>query len=91
MTQAYSDRLLKLRADTIARTETAHAVEAAKTEAFQQYVDKSGVPEQYIIRRWDHPGGRNCAGLALRDERHGGPGTDDAIHYATGRCVDVSA
>ncbi len=59
MTQAYSDRLLKLRADTIARTETAHAVEAAKTEAFQQYVDKSGVPEQYIIRRWDHPGGRN--------------------------------
>lgn len=57
ITGRYSDRLLKLRGDTIARTETAKAVEAARQEAFAQWKDKSGVSDEFIIRRWDHAGG----------------------------------
>lgn len=57
ITGRYSDRLLKLRADTVARTETAQAVEAARQEAFSQWQDKTGVPDEFIIRRWDHAGG----------------------------------
>lgn len=59
ITQRYSDRLLQTRAEAIARTETAQAVEASKVEAFAQYVDKAGVPPEAIIRRWMHPGGKN--------------------------------
>lgn len=57
ITGRYSDRLLKLRGDTIARTETAQAVEAARQEAFEQWRDKTGISDQFIIRRWDHAGG----------------------------------
>ena len=56
ITGRYADRLLKLRGDTIARTETAQAVEAARQEAFAQWKDKSGVRDEFIIRRWDHTG-----------------------------------
>src|SRR5690606_10682819 len=59
ITQRYSDRLLQTRAEAIARTETAQAVEASKTEAFAQYADKAGVPPEAISRRWVHPGGKN--------------------------------
>lgn len=57
ITGRYSDRLLKLRGDTIARTETAQAVEAARQEAFEQWKDKTGISDQFITRRWDHAGG----------------------------------
>lgn len=57
ITGRYADRLLKLRGDTIARTETAQAVEAARQEAFEQWKDKSGIGDQFITRRWDHAGG----------------------------------
>lgn len=57
ITGRYADRLLKLRGDTIARTETAQAVEAARQEAFEQWKDKTGISDQFITRRWDHVGG----------------------------------
>lgn len=57
ITGRYADRLLKLRGDTIARTETAQAVEAARQEAFEQWKDKTGISDQFITRRWDHAGG----------------------------------
>lgn len=57
--ERYSDRLLKSRADAIARTETAQSVEASRSEAFAQYQEKTGVPDEAIVRRWDHPGGKN--------------------------------
>lgn len=57
--ERYSDRLLKSRADAIARTETAQSVEASRAEAFAQYQEKTGVPDEAIVRRWDHPGGKN--------------------------------
>lgn len=57
--ERYSDRLLKARADTIARTETAQSVEASRQEAFAQWQEKTGAPNEAIVRRWDHPGGKN--------------------------------
>lgn len=57
--QRYSDRLLQTRAEAIARTETAQAVEASRQEAFNQWMDKTGAPPEAIIRRWDHAGGKN--------------------------------
>lgn len=57
ITGRYADRLLKLRGDTIARTETAQAVESARQEAFAQWQDKTGISDQLITRRWDHAGG----------------------------------
>jgi hypothetical protein len=48
----YSDRLLALRGETIARTETAMAVEDARQEAWRQYAEGNGIDPQYIIKRW---------------------------------------
>lgn len=56
--ERYSDRLLKSRADAIARTETAEAVESSRAEAFAQWQEKTGVPDEAIIRRWHQIGGR---------------------------------
>ena len=56
MTGRYSDRLLKLRGDTIARTETGAAVESGRMDAFKQGVDATGHNEDSVIREWDHSG-----------------------------------
>ena len=56
LTGRYSDRLLKLRGDTIARTETARAVEAGRMDAFRQGMDKSDIPPQAVYRQWLHGG-----------------------------------
>ena len=48
----YKDRLLALRGETIARTETAMAVEDARAETWRQYTEQSGIDPQYIIKRW---------------------------------------
>ncbi|MCP4493799.1 MAG: hypothetical protein GY820_41835 [Gammaproteobacteria bacterium] len=53
----YSDRLLKLRGDTIARTETAAAVEQGRFDGFRQGMDKQGIPYEYAIKEWRHGGG----------------------------------
>lgn len=56
MTQRYSDRMLQLRGEGIARTETGMAVSTAKKETFKQYREKTGVPDQAIIKTWSHAG-----------------------------------
>ena len=48
----YKDRLLALRGETIARTETAMAVEDARQETWRQYTEQNGIDPQYIIKRW---------------------------------------
>ena len=48
----YKDRLLALRGETIARTETAMAVEDARQETWRQYTEQSGIDPQYVIKRW---------------------------------------
>lgn len=56
-TGRYADRLLKLRGDTISRTETAAATEQARFDAFRQGVEAKGYPESYVIKEWRHGGG----------------------------------
>lgn len=55
--QRYSDRLLKLRGNTIARTETAGAVEQSRIDGFRVGMNKQGYPPQYVIKKWMHGGG----------------------------------
>lgn len=52
----YEDRLLKLRGDTIGRTETAQAVNASRTEAMRQGMDKAGVTDDMVTKTWYHGG-----------------------------------
>lgn len=47
-----SDRYLKLRADTIARTESLASLNAGRTETFRQAAAKAGVDQQFITRVW---------------------------------------
>lgn len=56
-TGRYADRLLKLRGDTIARTETASAVEQGRFDGFRQGMDAKGYPHSYAIKEWRHGGG----------------------------------
>lgn len=53
--QQYSNRLLKDRAETVARTETAQAVMSARREAWAQ----TNVPDEFVLKRWVHGGGVN--------------------------------
>lgn len=48
----YSDSLLKMRADTIARTETIASLNAANQEAYRQGLEKVGMTEQDVTRVW---------------------------------------
>lgn len=48
----YSARLVRLRGETIARTEGLPAIRAAKHEAFQQLVDEGRVDVMAIVRGW---------------------------------------
>lgn len=53
----YSNALLKDRADTISRTETAQSVMGARREAWDQVLEAKGLPEEAVIKRWVHGGG----------------------------------
>ncbi len=50
--QRLSDRYLKLRADTISRTESLTSLNAGRTEAFRQAVDKAGIAHTNVTRVW---------------------------------------
>lgn len=52
----YADRLLARRAEDVARTETAQAVEAARAESYQQAMDKAGRTEDDVTKTWRHNG-----------------------------------
>jgi len=41
---------------TIARTEVQKAIEEGKYEAWKQGLEKTGVPERFVIRQWVHTG-----------------------------------
>lgn len=51
--QQYSNRLLRDRADTVARAEVAQSVMSARREAW----DQTGVPDEFVLKRWVHGGG----------------------------------
>lgn len=52
--QNYERNALLSRGLTIARTETLKAIEEGKYESWKQGLEKTGVPEQFIIREWRH-------------------------------------
>ena len=52
MVTAYSNGLLKLRGEVIARTEGLPAIRAAKREAYWQLVDDGRIDAQDIVRGW---------------------------------------
>ena len=53
ITNAYSDRLLRLRAQTIARTEGNRAMNAGRHEQMEQLVENGRVPPEAITIIWD--------------------------------------
>lgn len=53
----YKNALLKDRADTVARTETAAAVLNAHDEAFRQTMEQQGIRPDQVVKRWRHGGG----------------------------------
>lgn len=56
LSDRYKARLLKLRADTIARTETITAMRAGRYEGYKQLVDSGQVADSDIKRTWDSTG-----------------------------------
>lgn len=56
ITRRYAARMLKSRGLTIARTEVRKAAEMGRYEAWQQALEKTGIPERFVLRRWRHTG-----------------------------------
>lgn len=54
--QNYQRNALMNRGLTIARTEVQKAIEEGKYEAWKQGLEKTGVPERFVIREWRHTG-----------------------------------
>lgn len=54
ITQGYSDKLLRIRAQTIARTERGAATNNGRQEAWRQAADKAGLPYEAIRKTWQH-------------------------------------
>ena len=54
--QRYSDRLLQLRGETIARTEALESLHAGQHEAMKQLVESGQVTAEQVIRIWNDSG-----------------------------------
>lgn len=52
ITGRYSDRLLKLRGNTIARTEAIHSLAAAQHESYRQAIESGAVNAESVTVRW---------------------------------------
>jgi hypothetical protein len=62
MVQRYRDSLLKLRGETIARTEALTSLNAAQDEAYRQAIEKGGLKESQVKRIW-----RSASDRRVRD------------------------
>lgn len=61
MLERYEARLLKLRAETVARTETAMAVMGSRQVEWEEVLNRIGARPEDVIKRWRHGGGVNEA------------------------------
>lgn len=52
ITGRYSDRLLQMRAETIARTEMTNAANAGRDEGIDQLIETGNVENQFVTKRW---------------------------------------
>lgn len=52
----YENNQLLARGLRVARTETITAIEQGKFDAWRQGLEKTGVPEQFLVRTWKHTG-----------------------------------
>lgn len=52
MAGRYADNLLRVRGETLARTETMTALAESKEEAFRQAIDTGAVQEQHVMKVW---------------------------------------
>lgn len=57
----YSNALLKARADTVSRTETAAATMSARDESWQQMAESQGLGPDAVIKTWRHGRGAKDA------------------------------
>lgn len=53
----FSNKLLRERAETVARTETAQAVMSSRRGAWQQLMSGRNIPPEAVVKRWIHGGG----------------------------------
>ena len=69
----YEDRLLKLRGDTIGRTESLSALNEASDESLRQVVDEGLAPQEAVQRIWRHSFSKNerPGHLAMSGESRG--------------------
>ena len=69
ITGRYKDRLLQLRGEMIARTETLASLNAGKQEGIRQLIDSGKVPASAIKKRWRSTGDKRTrdSHLALND------------------------
>lgn len=49
----YADRLLKLRGDNVARTETLASLNGGRLQAFEQAVDRGEIEAEDVVKKWD--------------------------------------
>lgn len=67
LTAAYTDRLLRLRAETIARTEHKSATEDARLASLRHMVESGKITEDQITRIWDATDAKGSTGGKTRD------------------------
>ena len=68
----YSDKLLKHRGDTIARTETIASLNAGRDQGIRQLIEAGNITEDQVVKVWDSggPDGRTRdTHLALEGQR----------------------
>lgn len=83
ITGRYSDRLLKLRGDTIGRTESLQALNEASDESLRQVVDEGLAPPDAVTRIWDSAGDTRTrpAHVAMDNSKRG---VDEPFESGTG-------
>jgi hypothetical protein len=52
----YENTMLMARGMRIARTETINAIESGKADAWREGMEKAGIPDEFLLKKWVHTG-----------------------------------